>query len=158
MIDATRLKDDLKKQVTALEKDLHHQLKHDSAFAAPLRVKYDQAFQSRRTASTFIAWAENEITQAAVAWVLATVFVRFLEDNGLIPDPILSGPPERLRLAQDALVLGQPRRRGDSIELDASDLWRLDSVTAAGIALHTDRIEPAVLAQVAVPTPNWLLP
>ncbi len=103
MIDATRLKDDLKKQVDALEKDLHHQLKHDSAFAAPLRVKYDQAFQSRRTASTFIAWAENEITQAAVAWVLATVFVRFLEDNGLIPDPILSGPPERLRLAQDAL-------------------------------------------------------
>jgi hypothetical protein len=103
MIDATRLKDDLKKQVSALEKDLHHQLKHDSAFAAPLRAKYDQAFQSRRTASTFIAWAENEITQAAVAWVLATVFVRFLEDNGLIPDPILSGPPERLRLAQDAL-------------------------------------------------------
>lgn len=103
MIDATRLKDDLKKQVAALEKDLHHQLKHDSAFAAPLRAKYDQAFQSRRTASTFIAWAENEITQAAVAWVLATVFVRFLEDNGLIPDPILSGPPERLRLAQDAL-------------------------------------------------------
>lgn len=103
MIDATRLKDDLKKQVDALEKDLHHQLKHYPAFAAPLRVKYDQAFQSRRTASTFIAWAENEITQAAVAWVLATVFVRFLEDNGLIPDPILSGPPERLRLAQDAL-------------------------------------------------------
>jgi hypothetical protein len=114
MIDATRLKDDLKKQVAALEKDLHHQLKHDSAFAAPLRVKYDQAFQSRRTASTFIAWAENEITQAAVAWVLVTVFIRFLEDNGLIPDPILSGSPERLQLAQDALSHHFMQHRGDS--------------------------------------------
>jgi hypothetical protein len=103
MIVATHLKDDLKKQVSLLEKDLHHQLKHDAVFAAPLRARYDEAFQARRTASTFIAWAEGEITQAAAAWVLATVFVRFLEDNGLIPDPILSGPPERLRLAQDAL-------------------------------------------------------
>ncbi|MCP5560208.1 MAG: BREX-2 system adenine-specific DNA-methyltransferase PglX [Verrucomicrobiaceae bacterium] len=103
MIDPTRLKDDLKKQVTALEKDLHDRLKKEPHFAAPLKAKYDEAFQSKRTASTFIAWAEQEITQAAVAWVLATVFIRFLEDNGLIPDPILSGPPERLRLAQDAL-------------------------------------------------------
>lgn len=103
MIDATCLKDDLKKQVTALEKDLHDRLKHEPAFAAPLKAKYDEAFQARRTAATFIAWAENEITQAAVAWVLVTVFIRFLEDNGLIPHPILSGPPERLRLAQDAL-------------------------------------------------------
>lgn len=114
MINATSLKDDLKKQVLALEKDLHQRLKNEPAFAEPLREKYDIAFASRRTAATFIAWAENEITQAAVAWVLATVFIRFLEDNGLIPDPILSGPPERLRLAQDALSHHFMQRPGDS--------------------------------------------
>ena len=37
-------------------------------------------------------WRDGEITQAAVAWVLACVFVRFLEDNGLIDQALISGP------------------------------------------------------------------
>ncbi|NRB41363.1 MAG: BREX-2 system adenine-specific DNA-methyltransferase PglX [Pseudomonadales bacterium] len=32
------------------------------------------------------------MTQAAVAWVLTCVFVRFMEDNGLLEEPVLSGP------------------------------------------------------------------
>ena len=103
MIDTDRLKDDLQKQVLSLEKDLHARLKTEEAFKAPLKAKYDEAFAAKRTASTFIAWAGDQITQSAVAWVLATVFVRFLEDNRLLPDPILSGPQERRGLAQDAL-------------------------------------------------------
>ncbi|MGA4981539.1 hypothetical protein ACPB9I_05595 [Streptomyces cellulosae] len=39
--------------------------------------------------------------QIAAAWVLACVFVRFSEDNGLIPDAWLSGPGDRLAEAQD---------------------------------------------------------
>ena len=101
MIHPTRLKDDLQKQVTLLEKDLHVRLKADEAFKAPLKAHYDEAFAAKRTAVTFIAWAEDRITQSAVAWVLATVFIRFLEDNGLLPDPILSGPGERRGLAQE---------------------------------------------------------
>jgi hypothetical protein len=103
MIDATRLKDELQVQVAALEADMGTWLEQEPSFAEPLKERYQTAFKSKRTAATFNTWAEQEITQAAVAWVLATVFIRFLEDNGLIPDPILSGPPERLRLAQDAL-------------------------------------------------------
>ena len=36
-----------------------------------------------RTALTYTAWREDELTQIAVAWILGCVFVRFLEDNGL---------------------------------------------------------------------------
>ncbi len=41
------------------------------------------------------------MVQIAAAWVLACVFVRFCEDNGLVPDARLSGPGERLAEAQD---------------------------------------------------------
>jgi hypothetical protein len=34
------------------------------------------------------------VTQAAVAWILATVFVRFCEDNDLIASPWIAGPIE----------------------------------------------------------------
>ncbi len=37
----------------------------------------------------------------AVHWLLSCVFVRFIEDNGLIPRPWLAGPGERLGLARD---------------------------------------------------------
>jgi hypothetical protein len=103
MIDTDSLKKDLQRQVSALEADLHDRLKCQHAFAASLKAKHAEALQAGRTAVTFITWAENQITQSAVAWVLATVFIRFLEDNGLITDPILSGPQERRRLAGDAL-------------------------------------------------------
>ena len=40
-------------------------------------------------------WRDGEITQAAVAWVLGCVFVRFLEDNALIDQALISGPGDR---------------------------------------------------------------
>ncbi|WP_166802367.1 hypothetical protein, partial [Microvirga pakistanensis] len=40
------------------------------------------------------------VDQAAVHWILALVFLRFLEDNGLLDRPIVSGVGERLELAQ----------------------------------------------------------
>jgi hypothetical protein len=104
MIHAPTLTADLKKEVTALEADLHRRLKDEPDFKDPLKARYDEVFKSGRTAATFIAWAEGQITQSAVAWALATVFVRFLEDNRFLPDPILSGPDARRGLAQDALA------------------------------------------------------
>jgi hypothetical protein len=114
MIDAPALKADLQKQVKDLEADLRRRLKSEPDFAAPLQAKYDVAFQARRTAAPFGTWADEQITQSAVAWVLATVFIRFLEDNGFLPDPILSGPGERRRLAQDALSHHFQQRPADS--------------------------------------------
>jgi hypothetical protein len=41
------------------------------------------------------------INESASAWVLATVLVRFCEDNQLIDAPFLAGPENRLSLARD---------------------------------------------------------
>ena len=57
-----------------------------------MRAEHAQATDADRTAMSLEEWREGEITQAAVAWVLGCVFVRFLEDNGLIDQPLLSGP------------------------------------------------------------------
>ena len=66
-----------------------------------LCAEYDGAKQAERTAETFEDWKASYITQAAAAWVLSCVFVRFLEDNQLVDPPRISGPGERLRRARD---------------------------------------------------------
>jgi len=57
-----------------------------------LKQEYQAALDAERTAEHFVAWREAQITQAAVAWVLTCIFVRFLEDNGLLTEPVLAGP------------------------------------------------------------------
>ncbi|EPN29816.1 hypothetical protein A244_39748, partial [Pseudomonas syringae pv. actinidiae ICMP 18807] len=54
-----------------------------------LQSEYRAAVEAQRTAEHFVSWRETQITQAAVAWVLTCVFVRFLEDNGLLSEPVL---------------------------------------------------------------------
>ncbi|MFB7912862.1 BREX-2 system adenine-specific DNA-methyltransferase PglX [Streptomyces sp. NPDC056061] len=67
------------------------------AVAGRLRSEYDEARGLGRTAATWNAWLDERVTQVAVAWVLGTVFVRFCEDNRLIPDPYLTGPEQERR-------------------------------------------------------------
>ena len=56
-----------------------------------LREEYERAKQAERTAENYEDWRSDAITQAAAAWVLSCVFVRFLEDNRLIDPPKISG-------------------------------------------------------------------
>jgi hypothetical protein len=75
-----------------------------------LQNQYEAAQASGRTAVTYNAWREDELDQIAVAWVLATVFVRFLEDNALVETCALAGPDRAgLRRAWDTheLFFGQ---------------------------------------------------
>nr|WTA64684.1 BREX-2 system adenine-specific DNA-methyltransferase PglX [Micromonospora sp. NBC_00855] len=102
MIDRKLLLSDLQKQVKNLEKDLREQAESVEEVRLRLRSEYDHAFKVGRTAATWAAWRDERVTQAAVAWVLGTVFVRFCEDNGLLPDPYLAGPGDRLVLAEEA--------------------------------------------------------
>ncbi|MFG3644144.1 BREX-2 system adenine-specific DNA-methyltransferase PglX [Micromonospora sp. NPDC047762] len=102
MIDRKLLLSDLQKQVKNLEKDLREQAESVEKVRLRLRSEYDHAFKVGRTAATWAAWRDERVTQAAVAWVLGTVFVRFSEDNGLLPDPYLAGPGDRLVLAEEA--------------------------------------------------------
>ncbi|WEO97746.1 BREX-2 system adenine-specific DNA-methyltransferase PglX [Streptomyces sp. FXJ1.172] len=101
MIDRKALLDDLKQQVKAVETDLGRQVKALGDVGARLRAEYDQARKLGRTAATWNSWLDERVTQVAVAWVLGTVFVRFCEDNRLIPEPYLTGPDgDRRELAE----------------------------------------------------------
>lgn len=101
MIDRKALLDDLKQQVKAVEADLGKQVKALGDVGARLRSEYDQARKLGRTAATWNSWLDERVTQVAVAWVLGTVFVRFCEDNRLIPEPYLTGPDgDRRELAE----------------------------------------------------------
>ncbi|SDT66952.1 BREX-2 system adenine-specific DNA-methyltransferase PglX [Actinoplanes derwentensis] len=102
MIDRKLLLSDLQKQVKTLEKDLREQVESVEEVRLRLRGEYDRAFEVGRTAATWTVWRDERVTQAAVAWVLGTVFVRFCEDNGLLPEPFLAGPGDRLVLAEEA--------------------------------------------------------
>lgn len=92
MIDSAQLLSDLQREVSKLEDDLRARCDGDPSVDAPLKAQYEAARASRRTALTYKAWREEELTNIAVAWVLACVFVRFLEDNGLVDTLHLAGP------------------------------------------------------------------
>jgi hypothetical protein len=67
-----------------------------------LRNAYGATRQGHRTAQAFEVWRDDYLTQVAVAWVLACVFVRYLEDNALIDESWLAGTGDRMRQAMDA--------------------------------------------------------
>ena len=105
MVDAKRLLDDLKRLVKWLEDDLRERVASVAETADHLQVEYRSAKDSGRTSESFEAWREGILTQAAVAWILGCVFVRFLEDNGLIDEPLISGPGVRQGRASDRQTL-----------------------------------------------------
>ena len=99
MIDAGRLLADLKRLRAELEDDLRARCAEHPDLDAPLRAEHEQA--SGRTAQPYTVWRDARLTQIAAAWLLGCVFVRFLEDNGLVDPPRLSGPGPRRRRALD---------------------------------------------------------
>ncbi len=102
MINARQLLTDLQAQQKKLENDLRQQTEALPDLKNRLETEYKAARDAGRTADTYGTWRDNQITQSAVAWVLACTFVRFAEDTGLLPTPRLSGPGDALRRARDA--------------------------------------------------------
>jgi len=95
MIDRSALLATLKPLVTALEASIGKRVEEREDLAQHLAEEHRRAQAAQRTAMSLEEWREGEITQAAVAWVLGCVFVRFLEDNGLIDQPLIAGPGAR---------------------------------------------------------------
>ncbi|UAX55685.1 BREX-2 system adenine-specific DNA-methyltransferase PglX [Streptomyces sp. A144] len=100
-LDHDALLKDLQKQVGLLEEDLRERAHGDGEQAEALKAEYQRAQLSDRTSVPYGSWLEERVVQIAAAWVLSCVFVRFCEDNGLVPDARLSGPGDRLAEAQD---------------------------------------------------------
>ncbi|WOD37284.1 BREX-2 system adenine-specific DNA-methyltransferase PglX [Nodosilinea sp. E11] len=107
MINRPRLLADLQSLVRKLEADLQERIDSTEVpeVGQRLRGEYDQAKRADRTAQTFNQWAEDYKTQVAVAWVLSATFARFLEDNGLVSPPRLSGLGDDLQRARDEYEL-----------------------------------------------------
>ena len=100
MIDASLLLKDLKKLLRTLEADIREHVT-GTPTEADLQAEWQASKDAGRTAQPFTTWLDDEVTQAAVHWVLGCVFLRFVEDNRLVERPWLSGPGERLELARD---------------------------------------------------------
>jgi hypothetical protein len=105
MIDEPRLLDGLTRLLTATEDNIRQRCNDEPTVNQPLQERYEAARKAGRTGITFNVWREGEITQAGVAWLLACVFVRFLEDNDLLGEVYLAGPGERIKSAQERRTL-----------------------------------------------------
>jgi hypothetical protein len=92
---------DLRNLVRQLFEDLLARSTGDNQIDAGLRQAFQQIEKGGRTAQAFEVWREDYLDQVAVAWVLACVFVRFLEDNHLIDQCWLAGEGQRRKLAED---------------------------------------------------------
>lgn len=91
MIDRKKLLDDLKPLLRELEVDLRARCDEVPAIDEALKATYNEARSAERTGDAYEQWRADLITQVAVAWILSCVFVRFLEDNGLLAAPKISG-------------------------------------------------------------------
>ncbi|MEK9509025.1 BREX-2 system adenine-specific DNA-methyltransferase PglX [Gemmatimonadota bacterium Y43] len=101
MIDREALLKELKSLTSALIDDLRGRTDEVDAVSAAVRAQYRIAREAGRTDRSYEEWREDLLAQIAVAWVLASTFVRFCEDNGLYDTPLLSGVGERRGLAGD---------------------------------------------------------
>ena len=86
MINAQNLLNDLKPLLRKLEDDIRQRCDDVEKMNTGLLSEYNLARSAERTAQTYASWRDDQITQGAVAWILGCVFVRFMEDNGLVED------------------------------------------------------------------------
>jgi hypothetical protein len=97
VIVSSHLLADLKRELRTLEDDLRARAEDASTeWGARLRQEHHRAQERERTGLAWIDWRDGEVSQAAVAWIIATVFIRFAEDNRLLRGAELDGRPVAL--------------------------------------------------------------
>jgi hypothetical protein len=101
MINSQQLLSDLQNLLTTLEDDLRERCSEDPAVDQRVRAEFQRAREAQRTAQAYEVWRDEWITQVAVAYLLACVFVRFLEDNELVAEARLAGMGDRNAQAKD---------------------------------------------------------
>lgn len=85
MINSAALLVDLQRQLKVLQADLTARAEDSSSqWGARLSEEHRRAQARERTGLSWIDWRDGEVAQAAVAWILASVFIRFAEDNALL--------------------------------------------------------------------------
>jgi hypothetical protein len=115
VIDSSALLADLKGQLRFLQADLKERAEDPSSlWGVRLKEEYAEAFRRERTGWSWVDWRDNEVDQAAVAWIVATTFLRFCEDNDLLvgakidglPTAVgwIGGPGDRVQRAEENLT------------------------------------------------------
>ena len=139
MIDAQLLLPTLRSELNRFVADLNDRVKDDEEVRARLDSEWRSAFNANRTGRTFEDWAEDRLTQVAVAWLLAFVFIRFCEDNGLIDEAKISGPGQRgteAKVAQQGYFTVLPnsndREYLQGVFRESAKLAGLDGVVGEG--------------------------
>src|SRR3954449_7403960 len=102
MAVSTGLTAALKKVVLDLEDDLRERVASQPDVSKAWDAEWRGAVSRERTAMSWQEWRDDRLTQAAVAWVLTTVFVRFCEDNHLLKPVWIAGPADRRQEVMDA--------------------------------------------------------
>ncbi len=105
MIETGALLTDLRLQLKRLEQDLAERAESVPEMSKALDAEYRSARDAGRTGDTFSQWRAAALTQAAVAWLLGCVFVRFVEDNQLVEAPLITGTGNRASRAADRQTL-----------------------------------------------------
>lgn len=105
MVEIKKMLPELRELVKMLAEDLLQRAINEQAIDQKLRTGYQPIKESGRTSQGFEEWREDYLDQVAVAWVLACVFVRFIEDNGLLDECWLAGEGERRSLADGSYEL-----------------------------------------------------
>jgi hypothetical protein len=101
MIDPQALLADARQVTDLLVDDLRTRTDTHDETRIAVRGVYEQAASVGRTDRSWEDWREDLLAQVASGWTLATVFVRFCEDNRLVETPLLSGPEHRRSIARD---------------------------------------------------------
>lgn len=115
MINSSALLADLKGQLKLLQADLKARAEDpSSSWGVRLKEAYAEAFRRERTGWSWVTWRDNEVEQAAVAWIVSTTFLRFCEDNDLLagakidglPAAVgwIAGPGDRVQRAEENLT------------------------------------------------------
>lgn len=115
MINSSALLADLKGQLKLLQADLKQRAEDSSnSWGARLKEEYAEALRRERTGWSWVDWRDNEVDQAAVAWIVSTTFLRFCEDNDLLagakidglPTAVgwIAGPGDRVQRAEENLT------------------------------------------------------
>jgi MmeI, DNA-methyltransferase domain len=147
MINRRELLLDLRQQIGRMGHDLLGRV------PSSLQDEYARAVTFGRTTANWTAWRDEQVAQTAVAWVLASVFVRFAEDNGLLggsrhfaDDPnrndagwLLSRLDGLAQTPAGELVFRQLLRRGQTMPMSdqtARDLAALWNRRDSGGAVH----------------------
>lgn len=149
MIDAGRLLEDLTPLLRLLEDDMRGRCESQPEVDQPLRAEFAQAKQRSRTAQAYEEWRDDLITQSAVHWILGCVFVRFLEDNGLIAHPrdaaeapYLSGPGPRRQVASDRRTVYFQKHPSETDREYLLDVFEQVAALPAGGALYDKAHNP----------------